>query len=400
MFKKVLSISFVVGALALLFQNCADDDLYSTSTRGASSTKTVSELGSTNGDSGWGSGSGCMLRNVTVPDGTSITAYATANVPAGQSCQSQQRTCSSGVLSGTYMELSCTAGTNNSAPCQFHGQSVASGFGVTAFESATVPAGQQCISQSRVCTNGTLSGTFTFASCSPTSDDSTATMADIPNPRVTYTSAGVTFRNAAAIFFDKNLGDSYCQGYRQGWLADMSNSVATVATLNVCMTSIGSGPVTNLGCSWPTTGATANTAVFGTIRCRVPTPGLTEPFYSDKIMAGKRLTLLTYVVLLNRAANTTEMNYWSELMSPLNRTPACGLLARGVALSPEFTSRRLPNGEFVSLLYHSLLGRVQDQDGFARHLEALDNGTATREQIVDNFITSTEFTNVCASRLP
>lgn len=50
--------------------------------------------------------------------------------------------------------------------CTFNGTSVASGSSVTAYQSSSVAAGSQCVSQSRTCTNGTLSGSYQYASCS------------------------------------------------------------------------------------------------------------------------------------------------------------------------------------------------------------------------------------------
>jgi hypothetical protein len=60
------------------------------------------------------------------------------------------------------------AGAPDSAPgsCSFQGETLASGASVTAFQSATVPAGSICVSQSRTCNAGTLSGTYAYASCS------------------------------------------------------------------------------------------------------------------------------------------------------------------------------------------------------------------------------------------
>ncbi len=52
--------------------------------------------------------------------------------------------------------------------CTFNGQTVAHGASVIAHQSATVPFGQTCVSQSRACTNGVLSGTYTNSSCSVT----------------------------------------------------------------------------------------------------------------------------------------------------------------------------------------------------------------------------------------
>ncbi|TSC61300.1 MAG: hypothetical protein Athens041674_816 [Parcubacteria group bacterium Athens0416_74] len=54
------------------------------------------------------------------------------------------------------------------SPCSFNGQSIASGATVTAYQSSSVASGSQCVSQSRVCSNGVLSGTYTNASCGVT----------------------------------------------------------------------------------------------------------------------------------------------------------------------------------------------------------------------------------------
>ena len=49
--------------------------------------------------------------------------------------------------------------------CSWNGTTVASGSAVTAYQAATVPDGQTCVSQTRTCTSGTLSGSYTHASC-------------------------------------------------------------------------------------------------------------------------------------------------------------------------------------------------------------------------------------------
>jgi Bacterial Ig domain len=54
--------------------------------------------------------------------------------------------------------------------CTFNGQTVASGASVTAYQSSSVPAGSSCTSQTRTCSNGTLSGSYTYSSCTVTPD--------------------------------------------------------------------------------------------------------------------------------------------------------------------------------------------------------------------------------------
>src|SRR5262249_30947473 len=59
-----------------------------------------------------------------------------------------------------------TPGTPPAASCTFDGQTIASGASVTAYQSASVPAGSSCVAQTRTCSDGTLSGSYGFASCS------------------------------------------------------------------------------------------------------------------------------------------------------------------------------------------------------------------------------------------
>lgn len=53
------------------------------------------------------------------------------------------------------------------ASCNFNGQAVAHGASITAYQASSVPIGQQCGSQQRTCGNGTLSGSYAYASCVP-----------------------------------------------------------------------------------------------------------------------------------------------------------------------------------------------------------------------------------------
>ena len=59
--------------------------------------------------------------------------------------------------------------------------------------------------------------------------------------------------------------------------------------------------------------------------------------------------------------------------------------------SPEFLSRNTTNTEFVTLLYRVFLGRVPDSGGLTFFVTALNQGTATRDQLVLQFAASPEF---------
>lgn len=101
----------------------------------------------------------------SVNNGHSVTAYASSTVPYGSSCTSQTRTCSSGTLSGSYTASSCSVQppANCSLPW---GGSISHNQSVTAYSSSSVPFGSSCSSQTRTCNSGSLSGSFSASSCS------------------------------------------------------------------------------------------------------------------------------------------------------------------------------------------------------------------------------------------
>ena len=68
--------------------------------------------------------------------------------------------------------------------------------------------------------------------------------------------------------------------------------------------------------------------------------------------------------------------------------------AKGFLLSPEFINRNYSDEEFVTILYNTFFGREPDPEGKAAWMNALANG-ASREEILDGFINSTEWANLC-----
>jgi hypothetical protein len=115
------------------------------------------------GGAGGGPASSCSFNGQTIASGSSLTAYQSSSVANGQQCVSQQRTCSYGTLSGSYQYASCSVGSAQS--CTFNGQTVQDGQSLTAYQSSTVPYGQTCSSQTRICSNGTLNGSYAYSSC-------------------------------------------------------------------------------------------------------------------------------------------------------------------------------------------------------------------------------------------
>lgn len=95
-----------------------------------------------------------------VAHGYSNNAYSNDRPTANCSTVSEIRTCDNGILSGTFPHADCLHGCS---PTPWG--NVASGYSNTAY-AAALPSGP-CSPQTRTCTNGTLTGTYTALSCTP-----------------------------------------------------------------------------------------------------------------------------------------------------------------------------------------------------------------------------------------
>jgi hypothetical protein len=99
----------------------------------------------------------------TIGNGQSVTAYLAAG-PVGQACSAQTRTCTNGALSGSYTQQTCTA-----ACALPWGGTIIQGQSVTAYLVGGVPPPQVCssVAETRTCSaSGILSGSYTKQSCS------------------------------------------------------------------------------------------------------------------------------------------------------------------------------------------------------------------------------------------
>lgn len=106
----------------------------------------------------------CSFDGQTILDGGTVTAYQNSSVPFGDSCQAEVRTCTEGFLSGSFNYSSCSVDAANG--CLFNGQTVAHGSSVEAYNLSSVGLGGECIGEMRTCDNGALSGSYQYASCS------------------------------------------------------------------------------------------------------------------------------------------------------------------------------------------------------------------------------------------
>jgi hypothetical protein len=105
----------------------------------------------------------CSFNGATLNDGATATAYQNSTEPFGTSCVSEVRTCTGGALTGSFAFGSCTVGAP--ADCLFNGVTINHGSNATAYQNSTVVFGDSCSSESRACTNGSLSGSYSYDSC-------------------------------------------------------------------------------------------------------------------------------------------------------------------------------------------------------------------------------------------
>lgn len=114
----------------------------------------------------------CAYNGKVLSHGASFTAFKALNVAYNQSCQSEVRTCTDGVLSGTFTAESCVVATPKN--CTYNGQTVLHGQSVSGYSSATAANlntwGTFCsnLKVTRVCTNGSLGGAI-YPTCTQTS---------------------------------------------------------------------------------------------------------------------------------------------------------------------------------------------------------------------------------------
>jgi hypothetical protein len=115
----------------------------------------------------------CFLDGNDVPTGQKVTAFFVSETTSA--CKSIQRTCKNGTLDGdaSYQFRACRqtnfADTPSASSCIFDGRPIPTGFTISAFANYVGP---NCVSETRTCgSDGHLSGTFLFAGCFQSSVD-------------------------------------------------------------------------------------------------------------------------------------------------------------------------------------------------------------------------------------
>ncbi len=272
----------------------------------------------------------------------------------------------------------CAGGGYGSQPCSFNNQPVLHTASVTAYQSSSVPHGQQCVSERRLCTNGSLSGSYQYANCSQTTAATPAcTLAANPTSVQSGSSSTLTLAstNATSATIDQGIGSIAVNGTKQltnitatktytATVSGAGGSVQCQATVTVAPAP--GGPVvapTGLTASCNATGnqvtltwnASANAANYG---IRIIPDGASEFFKIEDWYVGTSYTVAvtpnkrySWWVHANPAVGTLGPHttgtgficgYQSPLMPPVAQTTILnGERPDPAGFTPDFYSAEL-----------------------------------------------------------
>src|SRR4030042_320732 len=101
-----------------------------------------------------------------------------------------------------------------------------------------------------------------------------------------------------------------------------------------------------------------------------------------------------YVQCLERQPDTGGLNEWAGRLISGYQTGAD--VATGFILSEEFKAKNHSNEEFITILYRAFFNHEPDASGFNIWLGKLSGGTS-REAVLDGFLKSQEFSDLCNS---
>lgn len=100
-----------------------------------------------------------------------------------------------------------------------------------------------------------------------------------------------------------------------------------------------------------------------------------------------------YVQCLNRQPDQAGLEEWTGRL--LNGSKTGADVAEGFVFSDEFVSANHSNEEFVTILYRAFFDREPDSSGYSTWLDRMAGGM-TRESVLDGFLKSTEFSQLCS----
>ena len=189
----ILAFISIVAASTFLFQNCSKIAVNDIASKYSSSSLSCNGVGS---EACAAEVARCQFNGQELADGQSVETFLASSVGYGKSCSSEQRICKDGALSGSFSFATCDVEVP--AACLFNGQTIKHGDTVPAFTNSTVPFGSSCTPELRKCDNGNLSGEARFATC-----EVGAAMACLFNGQTVQHGASVIAFPTSSVAYDK-----------------------------------------------------------------------------------------------------------------------------------------------------------------------------------------------------
>ncbi len=128
--------------------------------------------------------------------------------------------------------------------------------------------------------------------------------------------------------------------------------------------------------------------------CGITRGSYTSPYIVDQNPQVTAFVARLYTKALGRSYDSDGLTYWVTKL--LNKSIGGGQVSKGFFLSQEFINKNYSDKTFVTICYRVNLNREPDSAGLADWVNRLAKG-ASREDILDGFIGSTEYSNLCAS---
>jgi len=125
-----------------------------------------------------------------------------------------------------------------------------------------------------------------------------------------------------------------------------------------------------------------------------PTPTPTPTPEPEKDATVSDFVERLYTEALGRDSEEKGKQYWTEEITSGRWTG--GAVGRYFLCGDEFVNRKLNEEDFVETLYKTFFGRESEANGKKFWVDSLKNGSMTREAVIDNFIDSKEWCNLCA----
>lgn len=108
----------------------------------------------------------------------------------------------------------------------------------------------------------------------------------------------------------------------------------------------------------------------------------------------RNFVLRMYTKALNRNGETLGVEDWTNRINTGSMSPEN--VAKSFFLSQEFSNRNLSNADYVETLYETFMDRPSDKEGKRYWLNKL-NGGMNREQVLEGFSRSVEFSKIMQS---